>query len=107
VQNIGITFIIVLILLIINTIVIAKNDSLTRKLTFQQVQMGHRYGISFFIIDAFYNGVVHFLILLTHVLLVPAIISHAELERCEHAQSTQSSIIAGNNTLLSNVTADS
>jgi hypothetical protein len=85
VQSIGITFIIVLILLIIFTIVIANNDSLTRKPTFQQVQMGHRHGIIFFIIDAFYKGVGHFLILLTHVLLVPALIGLAELERCKHA----------------------
>ena len=69
--------------------------------------MGHRHGISFFIIDAFYKVVGHFLILLTHVLLVPALIGLAELERCENAKSSQESIIVGNSTISSNVTADS
>jgi uncharacterized membrane protein (DUF485 family) len=107
VQNIGITFIIVLIVLIIFAIVIAKNDSLLRNPTFQQVQMGHRHGISFFIIDAFYKGVRHFLILLTHDLLVQALIGLAEFEKCEHAYSPQAPFIAGNKSLSFKLTADS
>jgi hypothetical protein len=67
--------------------------------------MGHRLGLGFYIIQAFYKGIGHFLILLNHVLLVPCFIILAEVERCDQPSSAQTaSTMISNSTLSLNST---
>ena len=68
--------------------------------------MGHRYGVTFFIIDAFYKVVGHFLILLTHVFLVPSFIGLSEIERCTNVSYSQETDRNQNSTIPINSTRD-
>ncbi len=87
-----------MVLIILITVLIVKNESIMRKPSYQQVQMGHRLGLAYYIIQAFYKGIGHFLILLNHVLLVPSFIILAEVERCDK-YSTTPTTMTSNSTL--------
>jgi hypothetical protein len=90
-MSIGISLIVITLLIVSITILITKNENIMRKPTYQQVQMGRRLGFSFYIIQAFYKGIGHFLILFTHILIVPSFIILAEVERCESTASSTAS----------------